>query len=104
MKLDRNVNPDGKGKYALIQLRVDHPVYHTQPMADGRIIRIHPSAVDYGDNPDTAFFVIRLKDKYAAAALRAYAKEARQDDAEYANEIDELADIAESHPSKKRPD
>lgn len=51
MKLDRNINPDGKGKYALINLRTNQ--------------------VQWGG--DNQFFVIKYKDEFAAPALRAYA-------------------------------
>lgn len=53
MRLDRNVNPDGRGKYAIINLRT--------------------SRVEWG-GPDAQFFVIKYKDKFAAAALKAYAE------------------------------
>ncbi len=105
MKLDRNLNPTGKGKYALIKLRVDQPVFssNSEP-PDGRNLRISSKAVDYGDTPDSEFFVIRLKDKYAYAALRAYSLAAMVDDEEYANEIMKLAHGADMHPSKRKPD
>jgi len=52
MKLDRNINPDGKGKYALINLR--------------------KNIVEWGGG-DGQFFVIKYKDIFAAPALKAYA-------------------------------
>lgn len=52
MKLDRNVNPDGRGKYALINLR--------------------KNTVEWGSDEDQ-FFVIKYKDRFAAMALFAYA-------------------------------
>lgn len=54
MKLDRNVNPDGRGKYALINLR--------------------NNTVCWGG--DDQFFVIKYKDAFAAPALYAYAEAA----------------------------
>ena len=54
MKLDRNVNPDGRGKYALINLRTNK--------------------VEWGGEGGQQFFVLKYKDKFAAPALRAYAK------------------------------
>jgi hypothetical protein len=87
MKLDRNINPDGKGKYALIKLREK------------------PFVVDFGDTPDSDFFVIRLKDKYAAPALLAYSLAAREDgDIEWADEVFRLAEKAANHPGKRKPD
>lgn len=54
MKLDRNKNPDGKGKYALINLR-------TNTIQWG------------GGEPGEQFFVLKYKDKFAHFALTAYA-------------------------------
>lgn len=84
MKLDRNVNSNGRGKYAIINLRTN--------------------LVEWGDTPDQEFFVIKLKDKYAEAALMAYANAANADDSEYAHEVRELALRAKEHPLKRRPD
>ena len=84
MRLDRNVNNDGKGKYALINLRTNK--------------------VEWGENLEDEFFVIKLKDKHAAAALRAYADSVYRDDEEFAKEIHILADKAHKHPLKKAPD
>lgn len=61
--------------------------------------------LQFGDNLDTEFFIIKLRDKYAYHALRAYAQEAMHDgETEYANEILELANRALHHPNKKKPD
>lgn len=53
MRLDRNLNPDGKGKYAIINLRTNR--------------------VEWG-GPNAQFFVIKYKDKFAVPALKAYAQ------------------------------
>jgi hypothetical protein len=95
MKLDRNTNPDGRGKYALIKLRETHNDPHPYRTTGGRI-SVRESSVDHGDTPETEFFVIRLKDKYAAAALYAYGNQARHDDPEWAEEIFALADKAKA--------
>jgi len=86
MKLDRNVNLDGKGKYALINLRTN--------------------SVEWGGSKDSgSFFVLKFKDKFTAAALHAYADEAARDgEGEWASEIRKLALVAETHPDKKKPD
>ena len=85
MKLDRNSNPDGKGKYTLINNRTNK--------------------VEYGDTPEDEFFVIKLKDKYANAALAAYSDAARADDPEYADEVLRLALRAGVHHTLcKMPD
>ena len=86
MRLDRNVNQDGKGKYALLNLR--------------------KNTVEWGRRgEEDEFFVIKLKDKYAAEALRAYAAAADRDgETEYALEILRLATFAASSPWTKKPD
>lgn len=86
MKLDRNVNPNGLGKYALLNLRTN---------------KIEWGAV--GD-PDE-FFVIKLKDKCAAAALESYADMAELFGmVEWSTEVRELAARASKHPQAKLPD
>lgn len=98
MKLDRNINKDGRGKYALIKLR------QTTVLFQGLGVEVLRDAVDFGNTPVTDFFVIRLKDKFAAPALKAYADAARAEDPEYAAEIDELATLAAENPNKRMPD
>lgn len=87
MKLDRDENPDGKGKYALLNLR--------------------KNVIEWGEQfgPDE-FFVIKLKDKYAQAALLAYAQAAREDgEHEWAREIEKMASRSgEASPFCKKPD
>ena len=109
MRLDRNLSPTGKQKYALIKLR-------DEEMAKSRgwgvidegggkkRLAIPQESIDYGSTPDTDFFVIRLKDKYAGPALAAYAAAAMDDDPVYANDVMELAKKAASHPNKRIPD
>lgn len=105
MKLDRNIN-DGKGKYALIKMRRFDPQTEGDGtfgtiFADPQIVPL--ACIDFGfDGED--FLVIRLKDKYASAAFRAYAQAAEADDPEYAAEISALADAADAHPNRKVPD
>lgn len=109
MKLDRNINPDGKGKYALLLLRKGMllPV-ESRIGWDGQTEILHYEApakmVDLGDTPESEFFLVRLKDKYAAPALHAYADAAMSDDYEWASEVRRLAVKAENHPDKKLPD
>lgn len=103
MKLDRNINPDGRGKYALINLRrTDKSLEEIRELVN---VALESPCVQFGDNDETEFFVIKLKDKYAAAALREYAHQAMCDEnTEYATEIYKLADKSEEHRNKKRPD
>lgn len=102
MKLDRNINPDGRGKYALLNLRKTD-----LSLADIReriSTSIGGQVLQFGSNPDTEFFVIKLKDKYAGPALHAYAEAAKDDDPEYAAEIDALAQAADRRLPKRMPD
>lgn len=103
MKLDRNVNPDGRGKYALLKLRRQAKPF-TVELQDCAAKLRDAGLLDFGDTAEDEFFVIRLKDKYAAAALDAYATAAFNDDPEYAREIAVLANKADNHPLKKKPD
>ena len=95
MKLDRNTNLDGKGKYALINLRTDK--------------------VEWG-GPHMQFFVRKYSDPFAAPALWAYARAVndladattdpsmRAELIEWAEEIDREANLAASWPKRKIPD
>jgi hypothetical protein len=109
VKLDRNINPDGRGKYALINLRTN--------------------TVCWGGNDQ--FFVIKYKDAFASQALYAYAEAAnnkalqlesmsrdttlrrakakelkKQAESlrEWALEIFREAETARSYPNQKIPD
>lgn len=72
MKMDRNINKDGRGKYALLNLRRD---------------RVEWGAVGNEDE----FFVIKLKDVGALAALAAYASVYDTIDEEWAEEIRKMS-------------
>jgi hypothetical protein len=106
MRLDRNTNRNGRGKYALIKLRVGWPkLWPVFSFLSIPKMLVPEAAVDFGDTPDSEFFVIRLKDKYAQPALEAYAIAARFDgEQEYANEVAVLAIQARNHKGKKKPD
>ena len=114
MKLDRNINPDKRGKYAILLLRdlekfrsPDYP-HSNRAAAIGAALRVLEDAgvIDWGiTGTDKEFFLIRLKDKYAEAGLRNYARAAAADDEEYANEVFEMANRAgPNSPFCKRPD
>jgi hypothetical protein len=110
MKLDRNTNGDGTGKYALVKLRAlkDHHRYSEAELRElGDALRVLDQAgvLDYGRTPETEFFVIRLRDKCARQALYAYALEADDFDHVYAGEVRDLALRAgPNNPYCKRPD
>jgi len=112
MKLDRSINPNGRGKYALLKLRrLDDYTEQTtfgelsKPIADAlKLLEVH-GILDWGNTVDSEFMVIRLKDRYAALGLSGYANAARLDDPEYAGEIDEMARRSGPyHPNCKKPD
>ena len=112
MKLDRNINSNGMGKYALLKLRIlddcrsEGAFGKVAPAVSGALEILEKNGIlDWGNTPQSEFMVIRLKDKYAQAALRAYATEAAHDDTEYANEILEMANRAgPNSPWCKTPD
>ena len=91
MKLDRNINPSGKGKYALVNMRkIKGDPRTAQELAAA--ILANPEAVEFGEacGPDE-FWLIKCKDKHAKAALEAYADSVRADDAQFADEVQEIA-------------
>jgi hypothetical protein len=87
MRLARNNSADGRGKYDII---------------DNRTGLRFESKVGSSEE----FFVIKLKDQHAYAALRAYADDVMLvgGDIEYADEIYEMAMRAEQMPNRKLPD
>lgn len=111
MKLDRNINADGRGKYGLILNRelatlnqdASAPVA-AEILAAVETLERH-GILDWGASPETEFFVVRLKDYYAPGALFGYAARAWTDDKEYADQINELAARSgPNHPNCKKPD
>lgn len=92
MKLDRNTNADGQGKYALIKLRVGQPMDASEIGPD--VCCVPKAAIDFGDTPETEFFVIRYKDRFAARALHAYA-DAVKDYAKWVSHTAKDADRAD---------
>ena len=87
MKLDRNINPDGLGKYRLWDER-------KQAWVD-----------DCGVGEEHEFFVIMLKDRHAEDALVAYANSIQGRDMEFAVDVMDLANRAgHRSPFCKDPD
>lgn len=77
MKLDRNLNGEGKGKYALVRLRN----IAAGDEAHGLLKRLEELGhLDWGivGQPDE-FFVVKLRDKYAGAAIKGYADAVAED-------------------------
>ena len=114
MKMDRNINDDGLGKYAIINLRKLNEICGRQ----GTFERWTPGvaealktleavgALEWGctGSPDE-FFLIKLKDRNAMHALMAYHASIYADDPEFAEEVRQLALRSGTfHPLCKRPD
>ena len=93
MKLDRNVNASRRGKYALILLRQ----WPSAPESADRVqaaldVLSSEGMLDNGEvGTESEFFVIRLRDAYACDALRKYADDIREDDPEFAADVDAMA-------------
>ncbi len=113
MKLDRNFNADGRGKYALLLQRRradiarDHGGLGGLSEAVEAAIKtlVGAGVLDHGDTPESEFFVIRLKDQFAPNALFAYGMAAEiNGEPEYARDIIEMANRSAVHPNSKRPD
>lgn len=115
MKMDRNINDDGLGKYAVINLRrLNETSGHCSTFE-----RWHPKIAEALKTLDDAgvlewgrtgepdeFFLIKLKDINAEHALVAYADQANHNgDKEFAGEVYELARRSGRHnPHCKHPD
>lgn len=114
MKLDRNIDGNqGRGKYALLLLRKlklydDGKTFGglTPKIADAIKTLEDAGIIDWGTaNTESEFFVIRLKDRYAHHALRAYALAAAIKDMDWSEEVHRLADRAgHLSPFWKNPD
>ena len=112
MKLDRNINGNGRGKYALLKLRklddyTEQGAFGevAKPIAEAIKVLEDAGILDWGNTPETEFMVMRLKDRYSQAGLAAYAREAVIDDPEYGGEIWEMARRAgPASPFCKAPD
>lgn len=117
MKLRRNETPDGTGKYCLIKLdQPGAPVLESKKH-QGQYLAIPASVLDFGETPESEFFVLKLKDVFAGPALLAYGKAVLQfardnsmahPDAirsleEYAWDVIALSERAMNHPKKRLP-
>lgn len=113
MKLDRNSNSGGRGKYALLKLRkfdefTEQGAFGkvAKPIADAINVLEKAGILDWGiEGSESEFFVMRLKDKYAGRALYQYAINAYPDNYEYAAEVMALSKRAGTNsPFCKKPD
>lgn len=81
MKLDRNTNQDGTGKYALVQMRKLVPVLNStdgdpksQIIAEAFMMLLRDGYITLGDeSPGDQFFVMKYKDRFTHSGLHAYA-------------------------------
>jgi len=121
MKLYRNETADGRGKYGLINNRKLSPIlaqvgdsHNARDMDDVHCMKIREAVklledegiLDWGiEGSPSEFFVIKLRDAFASAALYAYCLAAKYYDEEYAMEVSELLKRAgPCHPNCKMPD
>ena len=82
MKLDRNINSDGGGKYALVHMRKLRAILegsphnmNTQAVSHAVELLIDQGVVSLGDeSPEDQFFVMKYKDKFTPDGLRGYAE------------------------------
>lgn len=116
MRLDRNLNSDGKGKYALVLLRNTPPVNGqgmngVMPHEVTAALNVLGSAgmLDYGNvGTDREFMVMRLKDKYTLKGLQGYFNAVTEDDpidTDYAKDIlDMMSRAGPNSKWCKKPD
>jgi hypothetical protein len=93
MKLDRNLNKDGKGKYALIQLRKVRRGSEEWRM----LLVLHEKGIlEWGYVGDIdEFFTIKLRDKYSDSGLRGYRTAVEKDAAKNSNDNVKFKDLME---------
>lgn len=78
MKLDRNINKDGRGKYALVNIReLDGFAADSKVREAFEILRKHGVVTLGNESPGDQFFVMKYKDVFTAPALFAYARAIR---------------------------
>lgn len=101
----------GRNKYALIKNRkLDEIAAENNnelpaDIAHAMALLLEHGVLDVGDRPETEFFVMRLKDRYAGPALLTYANHAAAGDIEYATEVNKLSKRAGmAHPNCHTPD
>src|SRR5262245_53337306 len=81
MKLDRNTNPRGRGKYALVNMRKLGPLIEgSQNTAENFecieayfLLKEHGFITEGNESPGDQFFVMKYRDRFTAAGLNGYA-------------------------------
>lgn len=111
MKMDRDINPDGRGKYALVLMRNTPPAgtikHHVVKFALFMLWKM--GMIDFGRvGTPSEFFLIRLRDKFAYRALKGYQEAIALDpkpDDEYAQSVSEMMERSGPYsPFCKYPD
>lgn len=105
MKMDRNINDDGCGKYALLNLR--RMAKHDTPEVRAALdVLTKAGAIEWGViGEEDEFFVIKLKDINAPGGLSGYANEADKTDREWAEDVRSMLPRAGTNsPFCKVPD
>lgn len=79
MKLDRNINSDGRGKYALINLRKALDFEQSQAVQNALNVLQAAEILEWGSgDPGNQFFVMKYGDPFTADALLAYAMSVKE--------------------------
>lgn len=74
MRLDRHINQDGRGKYALLKLRRQELPISPEAMEAAELLK-REGLLQFGnETEDAQFFVLKYTDKFAVRALEAYAR------------------------------
>ncbi len=105
MRLDRNSNTFGFGKYALIKLRnLNENI--TPEIKKAIDVLTESNMIEYGRiGTENEFFVVKLKDINSPGALNGYADEAIKTDPELAEDVRLMAFRAGiNSPFCKKPD
>jgi hypothetical protein len=109
MKLDRNINGTGLGKYGLVKNRVlfgDDLTEENRKKAQDAVAMLYSlGVIEWGEpGTESEFFVIKLRDTHARVALRAYAADIAHM-SEYREDVRKLAERAgPASPFCKKPD
>jgi hypothetical protein len=98
MKMDRNINADGTGKYAVINMRKleqyasGETFERWTPDIENAIKTLDAAGViEWGAvGTEDEFFLIKLKDRHSLPALRAYADSVLNSDPEFSTEVADM--------------
>jgi hypothetical protein len=97
MKLDRNVNENGLGKYALVEMRklsaAEKVQFNRKTEDIEDEVSVPRRALNLGD-PDQ-FFVLKYKDRFTLAAMEAYAEAVRSYASHEQMSDEEMKDLLE---------